>query len=179
MFKNTFFRLSVEICALSGLLALTSMTLTVLGGNTPEPSSVSTNIQDRRKKMFEVEQPLSLTLEKCRGVINFPGIGFSGDGLEINGDEVVLLSGNDVAKRGEAIAYARSKYFLDANIAFIFSRSDKSVFSPEWKPPQIVSLVLTQNRRNLKQLTLSTVATGNSEVTNSVVSCVSANATPR
>jgi hypothetical protein len=164
MFKNTLVRLIVVICALSGLLTLTSK---------------AANAQASRKKMFEVEQALNLTLEKCRGDINFPGIGFSGNGLEINGDEVLLLSDNNVAKRGEVIAYARSKYFLDANIAFIFSRSDKPVFSKEWKPPQIISLVLTQNRRDPKQLTLSTVVTENFEYANSVVSCLSAKAVPR
>ena len=164
MFKNTLVRLIVVICALSGLLTLTSK---------------SANAQASRKKMFEVEQALTFTLEKCTGSINFPSIDFSGNRLEINGDQVLLLSDNNVAKQGEVIAYARSKYFLDANIAFIFSRSDKPVFSKEWKPPQIISLVLTQNRRNLKQLTLSTVATEQSEATTSVVMCLSATATPR
>lgn len=107
----------------------------------------------RTVKRFVVEGPLDLMLSGCHGNINLPVIEFSGDGLEIN-DGKVTLSGASRAVRGAVIAYARSAYRVDANIGLSFSRSSTPVGSPDWKPPAIISLVLSQDRRSPKLVTL-------------------------
>src|SRR4051812_39623686 len=63
------------------------------------------------ERKYDVEQALPLELRHCTGEINLPEINFLGDGLEISGGQVSLLSRGTAAKRGEVIAYAQSQYF--------------------------------------------------------------------
>jgi hypothetical protein len=128
------------------------------------------------QKKYEVGQALDLTLLQCSGEISFPSAGISADRLEISGGNVALTSGGIVVKRGEVIAYAQSKYFVDSNVAFIFDRSDKPFRSSEWKPPVIISLNLVQDRTNPRRLALISIPIGDSPVTRIALSCASAEA---
>lgn len=131
------------------------------------------------EKKFEVGQAIDLKLLQCSGEITLPGTGIVADALEINQGIVALSSGGTAVKRGEVIAYAQSKYFLDSNVAFIFDRSGKPASSDDWKPPIIASLNLIQDRNNLRHFTLKSIPFGDLPIISSTFTCVSAAATAK
>lgn len=148
-------------------------------GTVRKTRSQEKTAQAAAQARYEVGKGLNLNLLQCTGEINFPAAGISADALEISGGNVSLSSGGTLVKRGEVIAYAQSKYFLDSNVAFIFDRSDKPLESPEWKPPVIISLNLVQDRKNRRRLALTSIPIGDSPVIRIALACGSADASLR
>lgn len=174
------FRVAVYLLALASLLAPLAFGATVVAqdrqryrGNQP---SLRKGPAKPRTPRYEVGKALDLNLSQCTGEINFSRLNVSA-GLEIAAGQASLLSTGSVIKRGEVIAYSQSQYFLNANVALIFDRSDKPFTSSEWKPPVIMSLNMIQSRKNPRQFTLTSVPIGDSPITRSVILCVSAGAT--
>lgn len=97
----------------------------------------------------------------------FPGLSLAADSLEITRGEspspadgyvtnsVRLISSGGASVTGEARAYALSRHRLDANLTFIFERTQDVPFTdPGWKPPKIAMLRLTQDKRDRSQFIL-------------------------
>lgn len=108
-------------------------------------------------KRYVVEGPLSLKLLQCRGELEISAIGFVGDSLEISGSTVTLTSGNGARHDGTVFAYSRSAYYIDSNISLSFAQTKVPISSAEWRPPLTVSLLLSQSRKNHREVILSPV----------------------
>src|SRR5947209_6841193 len=149
MIKNAtkcgFYYLSIIVAAIllfaSGLIVLAQK---------KHPKSSGKNSQ-RVVNKFEPEKQINLKLKECSGEINLPAIGFSGYTLDIDGESITLTGNGGQSVSGEVRAYARSAYWLDANLGLIFGRAKVPLTDPAWKPPTIISLVLMQDRKYPKR----------------------------
>jgi hypothetical protein len=130
-------------------------------------------------QQFDVEAPIKLRLRGCRGDINFPALTFIGNGLEVDGDVVTLESDSRSSISGNVVAYARSAYRIDSNVAFTFIQTRVAVTSPNWSPPVILSLRLLQNGKNRNRVMLVPVPSAGPNFPSTILTCVEAGARPR
>lgn len=130
-------------------------------------------------KRFEVGAPISLRLRGCMGEVSFPAIGFSGAGLEIDGDTLTLTSTQMPTLTGNVIAYAGSSYRINSNVAFSFKKASASVTSPEWIAPVIISLRLLQSSKSPRHITIVPVPGAGPTFPSATLTCTEATATPK
>lgn len=117
---------------------------------------------------------ISLALKGCKGDIRIPSRNFTGTVLETeDGKTVTITPEQGEALKGEVMAYSRSAHWRDANIAFVFDRPTVPSTDPAWKPPVIVSLVLKQDRRRPKEITLEAAPGLNPDFPTTKLSCAS------
>jgi hypothetical protein len=129
-------------------------------------------------KRFEPEKEIHLLLKGCKGLIHIPSLNFEGKGLEIDGDQVTIVDTGGTSITGEVRSYSRSSYWMDANLGFIFRRTSVPSTSPNWQPPTIISLVLSQDRKYPKRFVLKPAQGLNTDFPTTVISCDSATASP-
>jgi hypothetical protein len=123
------------------------------------PSSRARTVpaQSKLHTRFELEGPLSLQLTRCIGHLDIPSLGFRAGVIDIQGKDLTLTDEGGTSVKGEALAYALSQYRIIASVTFVLGRSGNSVVSPEWRAPTIISLRLTQDKRNGNHFTVSPV----------------------
>lgn len=116
------------------------------------------------KQSLEVGKQINLHLKRCVTAISFPepgSISFYGlpdlskpSLLEIDGQKITV-SNDSGSVMGEVRSYARSAYWIDANMGFIFGRTTTPSSNPNWKPPRIISFVLLQDRQLPTRFTIT------------------------
>lgn len=154
-----------------GLIAMLTLAQGVVAQNKHKPIKASNKQGQRAVKRFEPERPITLTLKGCSVAPNVQVLNVNANRLEIDGERITLTdnAGNSVI--GEVRAYSRSAYWLDANLGLIFGRMKVPFADASWKAPIIISVVLSQDRNNLRRLKLRRAEGLNPEFQVTTISC--------